>query len=180
MTSIWAEIEAGADPSVDLALPVPEAVFRAIGHILCQWAFFEQHLNQALGRLGSHNGAIFDERLVSASFKKRLGAWEKLAAPMFRNDGPRGHIAKVRKRACDLKDVRDEIAHGTWSLGDESITLTTYKYGAEMNMRDHDLDALSLEKIAASISEISAALWKLDRIYSVRYPVEQLDPRPVS
>lgn len=178
MTSVWAEIEAGVEPSVALALPVPEAVFRAIGHILCQWAYFEQQLNEGLVRLGTHGGAAFDDRILLASFKKRLGAWEKLAAAEFKKDGPRGHISKLRKRARDFKDVRDEIAHGTWGLGTDSITLTTYKYGAEMSLHDHDLDAKSLERIASAISDMGAALWKLERIYQERHPDPVPSPLP--
>jgi hypothetical protein len=178
MTSVWSEIEKGAEPSVALVLPVPEPIYRAIGHILCQWAYFEQALNEGLVRLGTNGPSPFDERIVLERFGKRLGQWESLAAPEFKKDGAPGHITELCKRIRAYKDVRDEVAHGTWSLGEESITLTTYKHGATRDLRDHDLNAKSLEKIAAAISEFGAELWRLEKLYSERHPSPAPQPLP--
>jgi hypothetical protein len=72
----------------------------------------------------------------------------------------RGDVARVCNAARKLKDLRDFITHGTWGVGTDSATLSTYKYGHLQDLVDHDLDAESLESIARQIAAINGRLWQ--------------------
>src|SRR3990167_10106617 len=84
--------DGGAFPFV---LPLPDDVFRAIGHVLCQWAYFEQHMNEDLIALGPGATPPTDPSLMSQTFRRRITQWERIVGPMFEPDSTRKETAKL-------------------------------------------------------------------------------------
>ena len=158
-------LDAEDGSAFELVLPLPNAVFQAIGHVLCQWAYLEQRLNEDLLALGSQATPPIDPDLMSRSFRKRLTQWERVLKDQYGHLMKKGEIARFSKSARKLKETRDFLAHGTWGVGEDAITLVTYKFGQMQNLVDHDMDAKSLEEVARHISSLNSAHWTIrDRI----------------
>ena len=107
---------------------------------------------------------------MSQTFRRRITQWERIVGPMFEPDSTRKETAKLCSEILKFKKSRDYLAHGTWGVGDDSITLATYKYGQIQDLHDHDLNAASLETIAASISEFNARIFRLRNGWARRNP----------
>jgi hypothetical protein len=169
--------------SFGFVLPLPNAVFQAIGHVLCQWAYLEQRLNEDLQALLHKASWPVDPDIMSRTFRRRLAQWERIAKVEYRPDTKRGGIARFCKEARTLKETRDFLSHGTWGVGMNEITLTTYKYGEMHKMVDHDMDAKSLEEVARHISALNAEHWRMRDAWATRMdfslpPVEPPDRQP--
>src|SRR5580704_6386703 len=97
--------------AIDFVLPLPNAVFHAIGHILCQWAYLEQGLNEDLLVTGPEASPPTNPDLMYHSFRKRLAQWERIFSERFRLQAKRGEVAKMCKSIRELKCLRDIVSH---------------------------------------------------------------------
>jgi hypothetical protein len=156
-----AALDSEDESAIEFVLPLPEVVFHAIGHILCQWAYLEQSLNEDLLVAGPEASPPPPPDIMSRRFGARLSQWERIFKEHFKYQAARGEIAKMCKEIRDLKRLRDVVGHGTWGVGSDAVVLSTYKFGDMADLVDHDLDAKSLEQIAARISAINARLLRL-------------------
>jgi hypothetical protein len=137
--------------------------------MLCQWAHFEQTVNEWLFEL---SGAVTDYaqlRIGQQQFKTRLGKWQELVAPHIKQRLTRGYLTKFYIKGAKLKDDRDAIAHGYLGVDDEGhLTLFRYKYAQLRELRD--IDARSVQRIASRISIINYRLRCLQQLYEKKRP----------
>jgi hypothetical protein len=146
-------------------LTVPRDVYEAIGHMLCQWAHFEQSVNESLFEL---SGAVTDYarfRIGQQQFKTRLGTWQELVAPHIKQRLTRGYLTKFYIKGAKLKDDRDAIAHFHLGVDDEGqLIRIRYKHAQFKELRD--IDARSVQRIACRISIINYRLRFLQQLTS--------------
>ena len=137
--------------------------------MLCQWAHFEQTVNEWLFEL---SGAVTDYarlRIGQQQFKARLGKWQELVAPHIKQSLTRGYLTKFYIEGAKLKDDRDGIVHGYLGVDDEGrLTLFRYKYAQLRELRD--IDARSVQRIASRISIINYRLRCLQQLYEQKRP----------
>lgn len=150
-------------------LTVPRDAYEAIGHMFCQWAHFEQTVNEWLFEL---SGAVTDYarlRIGQQQFKTRLGKWQELVAPHIKQSLTRGYLTKFYIEGAKLKDDRDGIVHGYLGVDDERrLTLFRFKYAQLRELRD--IDARSVQRITSRISIINYRLRCLQQLYEQKRP----------
>jgi hypothetical protein len=150
-------------------LTAPRDVYEAIGHMLCQWAHFEQTVNEWLFELSGAVTVYARLRIGQQQFKTRLGKWQELVAPHIKQSLTRGYLTKFYIRAAKLKDDRDGIAHGYLGVDDEGqLTLVRYEYAQLRELTD--IDARSVQRIASRISIINYRLRCLQQLYEQKRP----------
>ena len=150
-------------------LTVPRDVYEAIGHMLCQWAHFEETVNEWLFELSGADTDYARVRIGQQQFKTRLGKWQELVAPHIKQSLRRGYLTKFYIKGAKLKDDRDGIAHGYVGVDDEGRpSLFRYKYAQLRAMRN--IDARSVQRIASRISIINYRLRCLRQLYEQKRP----------
>src|SRR5829696_8459875 len=121
--------EPGPMKRLPFELTVSRDVYEAVGHMLCQWAHFEQAVNEWLFEL---SGAVTDYaqlRIGQQQFKTRLGKWQELVAPHIKQRLARGYLTKFYIKGAKLKDDRDGIAHGHLGIdGEGQLIRFRHKY----------------------------------------------------
>jgi hypothetical protein len=139
-----------------LVLPIPDALVRAIGHIITQWAYFEAGIDEELRQLGG------DRNTLSAPTKKRLKAWRDLSLKAYRDNAD--HVRLVRQiyqTATSLKRGRDEASHGRWGSSGRSIDFIHQRHGELIEINERKNAVAELERLARQISEMNATHFRL-------------------
>jgi len=150
-------------------LTVSRDVYEAVGHMLCQWAHFEQAVNEWLFEL---SGAVTDYaqlRIGQQQFKTRLGKWQELVAPHIKQRLARGYLTKFYITGATLKDDRDGIAHGYLGIDGEGQLIRFRRKSVQLRELT-DIDARSVQRIASRISIINYRLRCLQELYEQKRP----------
>jgi hypothetical protein len=141
--------------------------FRAVGHVVLQWAHIERELTQEVLILLTrplHAGELVN---FQSRFSTRANRWTDLATPIYtRHPNDMKTIRRIASDAVTIKIERDDIAHGTWAGGD----FFKFKNGRLVDMPDKLRNAEEIEDLACRISEIGAALLDFQIELNSLYP----------
>jgi hypothetical protein len=150
-------------------LTVSRDVYEAVGHMLCQWAHFEQTVNKWLFELSGAATDYAQLRICQQQFKTRLGKWQELVAPHIKQRLTRGYLTKFYIKGAKLKDDRDGIAHGYLGVDGEG-QLIRFRHKHAQLRKLGEIDARSVQRIASRISIINYRLSCLQQLYEQKRP----------
>ena len=104
----------------ELKLDVTEQQFRAIGHVVLQWAYLEGEIVHELFWLYGRSEHKKKERPKrSAKFSVKANLWQQLAQRSYKKyPGLIQSVERISGQAITIKKERDVLAHGTISGGD--------------------------------------------------------------
>lgn len=152
-------------PQFQLLLTDPQ--FRAIGHVIVQWAFLESEITSEMAWLlgrREHKGKQIN---FQARFSTLSANWQKLATRSYCKQPERiAEVNRIVGRANQIKKERDNLAHGTF--GSSGIFFKT-KNGRIIQISDTIGTPTYIEDLACRISEISAELFKHQRALNRYY-----------
>ena len=144
------------NPAFQLALS--EAQYRAIGHMIAQWAFLESDINSEikwlLGR-SEHRGKRVN---FQSRFSIRATKWGDLAKRTYRKHPKLFRaVQRIGGQATAIKGERDDIAHGRVLGSGDFLRIREGKLIEILNAAGQPSH---IEDLACRISAINAALFK--------------------
>jgi hypothetical protein len=142
----------------DFQLMLTDEQFRAIGHMMAQWAFLESQINDEIKWLLGRNEHRGKRINFQARFSTRADNWLKLATKSYRKR-PKliKDVQRITGNANNIKPERDDIAHG--NLGSSGIFFKL-RDGEVRDISDTAGKPEYIENLACRISSISALLFK--------------------
>ena len=144
-------------------LTVPREFYEAIGHALCQWAHFEQSVNEWLFAVvtdGKEQG-----KLRRQSFHERLDKLLKATAPQIEHRMRSNRFNRFRQQSEALKKMRDAIGHGYWGVDDDGGGVMLLRYNRAVLMDVLDIDARTIERLVSKISILNERLRRMQKMY---------------
>ncbi len=139
-------------------LMLTEEQFRAIGHVIVQWAFLESDIDRELSWLLSrseHKGKYVNFR---ARFSTVTANWYKLAQRSYKKHPDRlKAVDRISGQAISIKIERDDLTHGNFS---SSGTFFKVRDGKVTKIPDTIGMPPYIEDLACRISDISAELFR--------------------
>ena len=139
-------------------LMLTEEQFRAIGHVIVQWAFPESEINRELSWLlnrSEHKGKHVNFR---ARFSTVTTNWRKLAKRSYKKHLDRlKAVDRIIGQANKIKIERDDLAHGNFS---SSGTFFKVRDGKAIKIPDTIGTPPYIEDLACRISDVSAELFR--------------------
>ena len=145
---------------------IGDAEFRAIGHVVAQWAYLETQFDfivqvliyqPSVKHLGLKPAQAFQRRVENV----RAAAKVALADQPI----PLKSLLKITDTVSSLRSFRDDIVHGHWKLhrfrGRLTTGLCVFSQVPNIKVREMAFSAKKAEDIAAKISEacLHLTLW---------------------
>ena len=142
----------------ELKLNVTEQQFRAIGHVVLQWAHLESEIVHELFWLYARSEHKKKKRPEwNAKFSVKASRWVQLARRSYKKHSDLIQSAKrISGQAITIKKERDVLAHGTISGGG----FFKHRQGRLIDVSDAIGTPRHLEGLACRIAKISADLMR--------------------
>ncbi len=142
----------------DFQLLLHEQQYRAVGHMVVQWAFLEGEINSEIAGLLSRS----EHRGKSVNFQSRFSAraneWIKLARRSYKKHPSRiKAVERIIGHANNIKPERDDIVHG--GLAGSGLFFKL-RNGRTMDISDFIGEAPHIEDLACRISTINAEIFR--------------------
>jgi hypothetical protein len=134
---------------------------REIGHLIAQWAYYEMELNSLLSGLRMAPEALALTETVHSSYNKRAKLLRQTALVCFPNCNELAkRIARITFDAVPIKQYRDRITHGTWSIDRKGIVSAMLEKDGKYNRQEISVPALKAAsiQISALSREIGAVI----------------------
>jgi hypothetical protein len=144
-------------------LTVPREFYEDIGHALCQWAHFEQSVNEWLFEVVT-DGKTQGE-LRKAAFHRRLDKLLGTVAPQIEHRLRSNYFNRFRQQCEALKKTRDAIAHGFLGVDDEDGGVVLFRYNYAVLMEVCDVDARRMERLVSRLSILNNRLLRMKQLY---------------
>jgi len=142
----------------ELQLMLKEKQFRAIGHMVVQWAYLESEINREISWLLSRSEHKSKHVNFRARFSTRMTNWEKLTQRTYKKHPSRiKAVQRIIGRANKIKIERDDLVHGNFS---SKGTFFKIRDGKIFDIFDTVGTPPHIEDLACRISEISAKLFR--------------------
>lgn len=139
-------------------LMLKDQQFRAIGHVIVQWAFLESEINRELAWLRKRSEHKKKRVNFQARFSNRANRWLELANRSYRKHPSFVKaVERIGRQAINIKRERDELAHGNFA---SSGTFFKLREGKTIDVSDTMGAQPYLEDLACRISDINAALFR--------------------
>ena len=143
-----------------LELNVTEAQFRAVGHVVLQWAYLEGEIVREIAWLLSrseHKRRKVNLQTTDRTFAKKMARWRILSHRSYKTHPSLiKAVDRIQARAVAIKKERDDLAHGTMTAN----MFFKQKLGKIINISEVQSDPEYLEDLACRISKISEDLFK--------------------
>lgn len=145
-------------------LTVPRDLYEDIGHALCQWAHFEQSVNEWLFEEVVTDGKT-QGKLRKAAFHRRLDKLLGTVAPQIEHRLRNNYLERFRQQCEALKKTRDAIAHGFLGVDDEDGGVVLFRYNFAVLMETCDVDARTMKRLVSRLSILNQRLMRVQQLY---------------
>jgi hypothetical protein len=111
--------------------PVPDKLLVHIGDIIVSFALVEDMLQSLVGSLIREHQRVGQIITAELAFKNLRALTISLYKDRHGEDGEFLVLSELVKRAAQVEDVRNQIAHSLWASGGDADTVTRIKATAK-------------------------------------------------
>jgi hypothetical protein len=144
----------------DLAcrLRLPTAFVTAIGHVITQWAHFEDQIDQEILELGKLTACrqFNTKRLIRCSVQRRLEIWREMSLAAYSDPRDQHDVEEVYRLADETRPDRDAAAHAMWGSHKRSMIEFRSKRGEAAEIKNRADAVGDMERCAKKISNLNA------------------------